>query len=167
MTFNYTNEFLLDKAHFQECYDETAIIKKGINAYYKSIFLLVLALFASSLAKEFKTAALFIFALSAVDALSIYFAKPWWVWRQLLSRASNNTVTLTIDDKGIATSSVVQQLEVSWDLVRRIKKTEQGVVVYHRSGRSYLSAKYLSEEAIEFMENQYQTAKEARKKKKK
>lgn len=152
MTFKYTNEFILDKIHFQECYDETAIIKKGINAYYKSIFLFVLALFASSLAKEYKTAALFIFALAGIDALSIYFSKAWWVWRQQLSRAANSKVTLTIDDKGIATSAIYQKLELDWTSVKRIKKTEQGIVVYHRAGRSYLSAKYLSEEAIIFIE---------------
>lgn len=154
MTFKYTSEFLLDRAHFQECYDETAIVKKGINAYYKSIFLFVLALFASSLAKEYKTAALFIFALSGIDALSIYFAKAWWVWRQQLSRAANNKVILTVDDKGIATSAVHQKLELEWSSVKRIKRTAQGIIVYHKAGRSYLSSKYVSDEAINFIEKQ-------------
>lgn len=152
MAFNHTTEFLLDKAHFQECFDETALVKVGKKAYYKSIFLLVLGLFAASFAQEYKSLALFIFVLSAIEALSVFFAKQWWVWRQQLSRAANNKVTLIIDNKGIATNAVHKNLEVSWSSVSEVQQTAQGIIVVHSAGRSYLSRQHLSEEAVNFIE---------------
>lgn len=154
MTFNHTTEFILDRAHFQECFDETALVKTGVKPYAKAIFLLVLGLVTASFAQKYQSFALFIFVLSAVEASSVFFAKPWWVWRQQLSRAANSKVTLVIDDKGIATNSVNQKLEVSWLSVKTIEKTAQGIIVHHSNGRSYLSGQHLSDEALVFIKQQ-------------
>lgn len=152
MTFSYRSEFILDKNHFKECYQQTATAKKGLSAYKKSFMLFVLGMVAASIAQEYRTLALFIIVLSVVDALSVYFEETWWVWRQLLSRAANNKVNLTIDEKGIATSSDFHKFELSWSAITQVKKTSKGFLAIHASGKSYLSDSCLSEEAIEYIQ---------------
>ena len=151
MAFSFSSDFMLDKAHFQECYDQTAVIKRGLIAYRKSIILFVLGMLASAIAQQHKALALFVVVLSAVDAASVYFAKPWWVWRQLLSRAANTNVHLVIDNKGIATNSVNHKLEVTWQEINQITSTSAGIIIHHQQGRSYLSKLYLSAEAIDYI----------------
>ena len=153
MTFSYSAEFVLDKAHFQECYQQTAVIKSGLKAYQKSLFLFVLGMLSASIAQQYQALALFIIVLSVVDALSVKFAQTWWVWRQLLSKAANTKVQLVIDDKGIATSSLYQKLELSWQAIFKIEKTEKGIVIHHQDGRSYLSNTSLSQEVIAYLTN--------------
>ncbi len=64
---------------------------------------------------------MFIIVLSVVDVLSVRFAEAWWVWRQMLSKVSNSTVQLVIDDKGIAISSQYQKLELTWSAIEKIE----------------------------------------------
>ena len=40
-----------------------------------------------------------LFAIGIVEALGVYYRKPWWVARQMLGKASKSEVTLTIDGK--------------------------------------------------------------------
>ncbi len=51
MSFSYNSEFVLDKPHFHECYQQTAVVKSGISAYKKPIFLFVLGMLAASVAQ--------------------------------------------------------------------------------------------------------------------
>ena len=154
MTFSYNSEFVLDKPHFHECYQQTAVVKSGISAYKKPIFLFVLGMLAASVAQQYQSLAMFIIVLSVVDALSVRFAEAWWVWRQMLSKVSNSTVQLVIDDKGIATSSLYQKLELTWSAIEKIEKTSQGVIITHKHGRSYLSDSCLSDEATQYLTSQ-------------
>ena len=151
MTFSYRSEFTLDKPHFKECYQQTAVTKKGFSAYKKSLFLFILGMLAASIAQDYRSLALFIIVLSAVDALSVYFAETWWVWRQMLSKASNSKVTLVLDQKGIATSSQYHKLELAWTSISHVEKTNKGFLAFHANGKSYLSDSCLSDEAITFI----------------
>lgn len=152
MPFLYSTQFILDKAYFLECYAETAIIKSGITAYKKAIILFLLGMFATVIAQEHKALALFIVVLSFVEALSVYFAQIWWVWRQLLSKSGNTSVELVIDEQGIATSSRVNKLAMNWLDITNIQITDVGVIFLHANARHYLSRKCLSQEAITFID---------------
>ncbi|MGJ8692476.1 MAG: YcxB family protein [Thalassotalea sp.] len=148
---SYSSSFMLDKAHFIECYEQTAKVKKGLSPYKKSIALILLSIFAAYFAAQYPTLSLFILGLGVVEALSVYFAKTWWVWRQLLSRSANTKVEITIDEKGFVTRSVQMNLELSWPEISQLTETSSGLILHHQQGRSYLSLSCLPAEAITFI----------------
>ena len=145
---------MLNKAHFIECYEQTANVEKGLVAYKKAIVLILLSIVAAYLAEQYPTVSLFIFGLGVVEALSVYFAKTWWVWRQLLSKAANNKVDITIDEKGIATQSIHHKLELSWAEITDIIETSCGIILQHSKGRNYLSFTCISPQAHQFIKQQ-------------
>ncbi len=145
--FIYSHTFILDKAHFNECYSQSVDSTPSFSTYFKAIVLtlfgLVLVLFSDVNAY----AAWFVFALGILEAVSIYYKQAWWVMRQLLSKAAKGEVTLTIDDKGISTESFYVKSMVLWENIKDYKKTQLGWVITHDLGNNYISDSCLSEES--------------------
>lgn len=149
--FSYTTAFMLDKAHFSECFDQSVVVDHSIRAYYKALILLVLGLILLFVVGTNNYAAFFVVALSALEALSTYYRKTWWLWRQMLSRASNSKITLIIDDRGVTTQSFHVNNLLAWQSVTAIKKTELGILIHHQKGVNYISDSCLAAEAIDFV----------------
>jgi hypothetical protein len=99
-------------------------------------------------------AAWFIFCLGILEAVSTHYRKPWWVTRQMLSRASKSEVELTINSDGIFTKSRFAQVDIPWQSISNIDATELGWLISHQNGRTYLSNSHLSEEIRSFIEKQ-------------
>lgn len=99
----------------------------------------------------------FVVALGILEALSLYYHQPWWVLRQMLSKASGSTVTLTIDEQGVLSESFYNKSKILWQDVSSIQKTDLGYVLHFSVGnntnKSYLSKAYLSNEAQLYIEN--------------
>jgi glucan phosphoethanolaminetransferase (alkaline phosphatase superfamily) len=79
----FTAEYTLNKAFFAECYDQTSTPTEFPKSYYKAALFL---LFGSVLVK-FELLpngylGWFFIVLSFIEALSVYFKRGWWVWRQ-------------------------------------------------------------------------------------
>ena len=149
--FHYSNSYVLDKSHFSETFDESVSTKKSIRAYAKSISLAILGIGVLYVSDIFPYAGWFIIALSGVDALSVYFQKPWWLARQMISNAANTSLTFTMDENGVGSQSHSVKSHISWEEIKKIEQTKQGWLLYTSSGRSYLSSRILSEEAIHFI----------------
>ncbi|MBL4899460.1 MAG: YcxB family protein [Colwellia sp.] len=100
-------------------------------------------------------AAWFVIALGILEALAIYYNQPWWVLRQMLSKASGSEVTLTIDDKGVLSESFYHNGRILWSDVCDIKEMELGFVLYFivgkKTNKSYLSKGHLSSPAQEYI----------------
>lgn len=148
--YSYTTQYTLDKSHFSECYDESVVVDKTIRAYRKAIIFSIVGI-ALLLTNINGYASWFIIALGALEALSVYFRKPWWLMRQMMSKAANNEVTLTIDESGITNDSFYVQGTILWQDINSITSTEQGFLIKHAKGTSYLSKRSLDEQATEFV----------------
>jgi hypothetical protein len=153
--FSYSTTYQLDKAHFQECFSESVVIVSSINAYKKSIVLAVAGMLLVLFTQMNPYIAWFVFAMGILEAVSTYYQKPWWVMRQMLSKAAKGNVDLTIDENGIESKSFYASLTLLWSEVLLIETTELGWLIKHAKGRSYISNKNLSEEAVLFLTEKF------------
>lgn len=149
--FSYTIKYTLDKDHFRECYAQSVITDNSGSAYLKSILLSVTGVVLAVFTDANPYAAWFLLLLGALEALSVYYKQAWWVMRQMLSKAANSEVTLTIDELGMTSQSPFAELIIEWESVKALTRTESGWLVEHDQGKNYLSNSCLTAQAIEFM----------------
>lgn len=149
--FYYSTTYVLDKSHFSETYDESSTKKNSRAGYIKSITLAFLGLAILLFTEINPYIAWFIVALGGVEALSIRFQKSWWLARQMISRAANNELTLTIDEDNIRSQSSNIESTILWADITQIDQTQQGWLLHHPAGKTYLSNRCLSDEAKQFI----------------
>jgi hypothetical protein len=153
---SFTSKFILDKAHFNECYTESSTLKLSLNAFFKSGVLMAFGLIILLFTPVNSYAAWFVIALGILEALSLYYNKPWWVLRQMLGRASGSEVTLTIDEQGVLSECFYHKGKILWDDVLSIEETSLGFVIHFavgkRASKSYISKAYLSSDAQAFIQ---------------
>jgi len=147
--FSYSHTFILDKEHFNECYSQSVVNDQSIKAYFKAIVLSIFGIILVLFSDVNAYAAWFVFALGVLEAVSIYYRQAWWVMRQLLSKAAKGEVTLTIDDKGVATESFYIKSMMLWGNISLFKKTSLGWVITHDGYNNYISDSCLSTDAAE------------------
>lgn len=144
-------KFILDKANFAECYQESVEIDNSLRAYFKAIFFIVFGAVLVLFTDINTYVSTFIFALGVVEALSVYYQKPWWVMRQLLSKVAQSEITLTIDDKGIHIRSYYSSQDLLWENMKEIHATSLGWIIHHPEGKTYLSNSHLSKEVQAYL----------------
>ena len=152
--FSYQATFVLDKQHFQECYDQTATIPSGWQPYLKALILLAMSVLFMTVITTSAYIAYFLLVLAAVEALGIYYHRAWWVFRQMLSRAANNQVNLTIDEQGISTHTSFNQQQFLWSVITDLEKSDQGWLFSYQNQRQYLSDRCLDASAQQFLSEQ-------------
>jgi len=150
-SFSQSSSFILNKAYFNECYSESVIADTSFRAYFKSIVLTLVGLALLLFTQITPYATWFIIALGLLEAVSVFYHQPWWVIRQMLSKASNSEVTLLIDDNGISTQSFYLSSQILWSDVENIQQTTLGFLIKHLNGRTYLSASTLSNSMRNFL----------------
>ena len=158
---SFTCKFTLDKTHFNECYSQSNTVDRSANAYFKAAVLMLFGLFILLFTPINGYAAWFVVALGILEALAIYYNQPWWVLRQMLSRASNSEVTLTIDEQGVLSESFYHKGRILWQDITVIQETSLGFVLHFNAGKSkgksYLSKSYLSDEAQGYIHKKTKT----------
>lgn len=148
--YSYTTQYTLDKSHFSECFDESVTIDTSIRAYRKAIiFSLVGVLLLLTGINAY--ASWFLIGLGVLEALNIRYKKPWWLLRQMMSKAANNEVTLTIDEQGVSNDSFYVKGTIFWQDIVSVKETEQGFLIKQAKSVSYLSKRSLDETATAFV----------------
>ncbi len=151
--FSQSVTFKLDKAHFQECFDQSASPVKNKD-YAKACIFAVVGFAIFFIEAEHYYFPFFLLALAGIEIFSIKYRKTWWVWRQLMSKAAFGSVTIIVDDKGITTQSKEVNSQLDWSDVNSIEPTKKGLLLKHQAGVNYLSCSYLGEEIIEFILSQ-------------
>ena len=151
-SFNQTVEYILDKAHFQECFEQSAPPVKSKD-FAKAAIMGALGIGLLFVEAEHYYIQFFLISLAILEVLSIIYRKTWWVWRQLMGKTANGKVTLVINDKGFATQSNHITSEILWDVIDSVEKTEMGLLLRHKGGANYLSNQHLSDETINFILN--------------
>ncbi|NTS78003.1 YcxB family protein [Catenovulum sp. SM1970] len=149
--FTYTTRYKLDKSHFSETYDESVPANHSFSKYKKSLILAVIGIALLYLTDHSPYFAWFMIGLAAVDALSVRFDKAWWLTRQMISKAANNELTLTINEDGVHSQSIYVNSKISWEDIVKVEQTKQGWLLHLTKGKTYLSNRCLSDEVIEFL----------------
>ena len=152
--FSYSTTYILDKSHYSETFDESVTLNNSRNVYFKSIALGLLGLAILLFTEVSPYGAWFVVALGVLEALSIRFRKSWWLARQMMSKAANTELTLTIDENGVSSKSFHVESRISWAEVKKVEQTDQGWLLFHAGGKNYLSGRCLSEEAKNFISAQ-------------
>ncbi|WP_286263085.1 YcxB family protein [Thalassotalea atypica] len=153
-SFHFENTFHLDKSHFSECYSETAVQDDSFRPYTKSAVLIVFSLTIMIATEISAYMSYFVFGLGIIEALGVYYRKPWWIYRQLLSKAANNEVTLIIDEQGISTQSSFVNLTFAWRDIQSLSKSALGWVFICQGTQHYISDRSLNEQAQQFLVGQ-------------
>jgi len=155
---SFTSKFILDKAHFQECYKQSSTVDRSSKAYFKASILTVFGLFILLLTPVNAYAAWFVVVLGILETLSVYYNQAWWVLRQMLSKASGSEVKLTIDEQGVLSESFYHTGRILWQDITELTITPLGFVLHFYVGKnqskSYLSKSCLSTEAQAYLTEQ-------------
>lgn len=155
---SYSSQFTLSKRHFVECFEQSDSIKeKTPKRFIKVGILALLGLWFYYVQIEGISGHLgaFFFLLAFVEFLSLVYAKPWWVTRQMWSKAAGNDVDLLVDDIGIHIDTGQVKNSYLYTNIETIIDTEKGFILMLANGaRQYLSFSCLSEEATEYIKSQ-------------
>ncbi len=150
-TVSFTTTYLLDKAHFNECYDASVTVDRSPGRYMKAIILSAGGMLLLYFTEAEPYVAWFIFFLGVIEALSVYYHKIWWVARQLLSKAANAEITLTLNEQSIRSVSPYLENSILWTEISALEKTSRGWLVLHNKGKNYIASSCLSEQAENFL----------------
>ncbi|KID54753.1 hypothetical protein JF50_23020 [Pseudoalteromonas luteoviolacea] len=147
----FQSEFTLDKQYFQECFDESVALSQHHKPKYGLIgFLLILGALSHYLINQAYLGN-FLFVLAAIEGISFYYRRPWWVARQMVSRASGSKVSLEIDEEGIKAQNPYRAFELRWLEINQVIETNKGLLIEHAKYRQYISRQALSQEAYDFI----------------
>ncbi|NMD53901.1 YcxB family protein [Shewanella sp. DNRA4] len=147
----YSTTYILDKAHFDECYTQSVKPDPTLKPYYKAIGfgLIGIALIFADVSLYL---AYFFVGLGVIEALNVKYNKAWWLMRQMMSKAANNEVTLIVDEQGIHTKSRYVNAQILWTDIYRIVQTDKGFLITHKTGTSYISNRSLDNACIAFIQ---------------
>lgn len=153
---HFETEFILDRQHLEECYDQSLPFTKNRTPRFKLMTFLILAAgLILLLGEQQNTLAFFLLALAVLELLSFRYRRAWWLTRQLWSRNSGNSIKLIIDDKGIKTQSLYNNSQLLWSDIDKVDETEKGLMLSLKKGpANYLSKANLNEQVIAFIKQQ-------------
>ena len=149
----FQSKFVLNREHFEECFDQSLLLGKKTTPRYKLMaFLVVGGSLIIILSNQQKTLGLFLIALSFVEYFSFRYRRAWWLMRQMWSRNSHNTITLTINDQGVKIESLYNNNQLLWDEIEKTVDTPEGIMLFlKKGGKNYLSKSTLDEKSVTFI----------------
>ncbi|CAH9054130.1 hypothetical protein PSECIP111951_00965 [Pseudoalteromonas holothuriae] len=147
----FTEKFTLDKSYFAECFDESvAFSDKAKLKYPLLIFLMFLSVLSWYLLNKPYLAS-FLAVIAILEVIAFTYKRPWWITRQMLSRASGSIVTLHIDNDGIKAVNPYKKYHFSWLEITQATKTEKGIILKTKKGMQYISKAAISSEGYSFI----------------
>ncbi|NOU52342.1 YcxB family protein [Pseudoalteromonas sp. JBTF-M23] len=147
----FTEKYTLNKSYFAECFDESVPFSdKAKPKYPLLVFLILLSGIAWFLLKK-PYAASFLVLVATLEVVAFIYRRPWWIARQMLSRASGSLVTLHIDEQGIRAVNPYKQYQFAWQDIEQAYKTDKGVVLKTKQGMQYISKALISPQSFDFI----------------
>ncbi|OBT07877.1 hypothetical protein A9264_05250 [Vibrio sp. UCD-FRSSP16_10] len=158
--FIFTTEYTLDKTFFAECYDQTSRPTTFPKAYFKGMLFLVFGV----VLLEFELfpngyVGWFFIVLSIIEALSVYFKRTWWLWRQTFSLSTGSKVVFQVDSNGVSYKSAKNTRSIAWGEIDQLEQSNLGFILHMGKQRQYLSKSCLDDEAIAFIIAQHASVK--------
>ncbi|MGR5065090.1 YcxB family protein [Photobacterium sp. DNB22_13_2] len=158
--FDFTTEYTLDKTFFAECYDQTSRPAEFPKAYLKGIlFLLFGGILVIFELLPSGYVGWFFVVLSIIEALSVYFKRTWWLWRQTLSMSSGSKVVFHVDFNGVSYKSGKNTRNIAWSEIDQLQQSDLGFILHMGKQRQYISKSCLNDEVIAFMVEQHAVSK--------
>ncbi len=151
----FQSKFVLNREHFEECFDQSALLGEKTAPRYKFMaFLVIGGCLILVFAPLQKTLGFFLIALSFVEYFSFRYRRAWWLMRQMWSRNSHNTITLTINDQGVKTTSLYNNSELLWTEIKAMIETPKGIMLLLNNGKkNYLSKAALDKQAVAYIKS--------------
>jgi len=152
---HFSSHFILDRAHFSECFDQSALITPPKKMRYNFIgALLIFGFLVLIVTDQSVAVGLFFIGLAFLEFFSFKYRKAWWLSRQMWSKNSGNKITLNIDETGIKIDSLYQKQSLVWNDIKEVIETPEGLMLKLESGgQSYLSKSSLNSEVIDFIKS--------------
>ncbi|MFT5634943.1 MAG: hypothetical protein ACI89T_000374 [Cognaticolwellia sp.] len=151
-SFSYQTNFILDKSHFSECFDESVQAQTFISLYQKGALLVLVGAALVMFSELNPYAAWFIFSLGILEIVSSHYKKSWWVARQMLSKVAKAEVSLQINEESIHISSFYNDNNMQFSDIERLTPTDNGWLINHKGNRHYISNRCLDEPSKAFLE---------------
>ncbi|WP_394191819.1 YcxB family protein [Pseudoalteromonas atlantica] len=149
MQFN--TSYTLDKPYFYECFDESLPYSTQAKPKYGLLILLISLGLISIYALEQHYLGNFMIVAAIVECIAFYYRRPWWVTRQMLSRASGSKAKLTIDETGFSSENPHKSYQITWQQIDDVIFTPRGILLKNKKGMQYISKSILSDEAIAYI----------------
>jgi len=151
----FSNDFILNREHFSECFEQSELLTPPKKMRVTFIgALLLLGFLVLMFTDQSVAVGLFFIGLAFVEFFSFKYRKAWWLSRQMWSKNSGNTITLNIDDDAINIDSLYQTQSFSWNEIKEVIDTPEGIMLQLESGnQSYLSKSSLNAEVIDFIKS--------------
>ncbi|MFD2164988.1 YcxB family protein [Thalassotalea euphylliae] len=153
-SFEYNNQYTLDKAYLTECFEASVKPLPMMQAYKKALFFVVIGMALLMFTQVDKYLSSFIVVLGVIEALSVKYQRAWWVTRQLWGKSGNSDVGLTMNSEGIVIKSTYVEQHFKWPNISDIEETQTGYLFIVLNQKHYLSKSVLSSEAIDYMLSQ-------------
>jgi len=153
---HFESEFILNRQHLEECYDQSSAFTKKRTPRYKFMaFLVVAAVLILFFGGAQSSLGYFLIGLTVLEFINFKYRRAWWLMRQVWSRNSGNKITLIIDDKGIKTQSLYNNSQLLWSDINKIDETAKGLMLTLNNGAfHYLSKANLNDPLIAFIKQQ-------------
>ncbi|CAM4022798.1 YcxB family protein [Pseudoalteromonas byunsanensis] len=147
----FTEKFTLDREYFRECFDESLPLSDRAKPKYSLlVFLIVLAVLSWVVVNN-QYLASFLALMAVLEVIAFIYRKPWWVARQMISRAAGSLVVLHIDDEGIKAVNPYKQYQFLWHEIIQAQQTDKGIVLKTKRGMQYISQAAISKQAFDFI----------------
>lgn len=152
MTISY--QFTLDKNYLEECFDESLPHSPHQSPKYGFAGSFIGIGMGLIIFTDMGGVAPYIMVgLGVLEFISFYYRRPWWLARQMWSRASNSTVTITMNDDGIESKNPYTESLLEWDQIKQIIHTPKGMIfVNYKGQQTYLSKAFMPAETERFIE---------------
>ena len=146
---SFSTTYTLDKPYFYECFDESLPYSAQAKPKYVFLVLLVSLGLTAIYWLEKHYLGNFLIMAAVLECVAFYYRRPWWVTRQMLSRASGSEATLTIDESGFKSENPHKSYQLAWQDIDEVIFTVRGIILKSRRGMQYVSNSVLSDEIIE------------------
>ncbi|WP_257326313.1 YcxB family protein [Pseudoalteromonas rhizosphaerae] len=148
---SFSTTYTLDKPYFYECFDESLPYSAQAKPKYVFLVLLVSLGLTAIYWLEKHYLGNFLIMAAVLECVAFYYRRPWWVTRQMLSRASGSEATLTIDESGFKSENPHKSYQLAWQDIDEVIFTVRGIILKSRRGMQYISNSVLSDEIIEYI----------------
>ncbi|MEJ6123326.1 YcxB family protein [Vibrio sp. 2-Bac 85] len=152
----FETHFILDRAHYGECFDQSMLLKGPQKPRLVFMAGLILAGLFFLFATEVQgLLAWFFFGIAVLEYFSFKYRRSWWLMRQMMSKNAGNKITLIFDEQGIENKSVYINNQLSWQSINSFCETDVGFMLnLEQGGQQYLSKSCLDAPIQDYIEKQ-------------
>jgi hypothetical protein len=144
-------KFTSDKAHSAECSSALVTCDHTIPAFFTAIFMSLFGILLVLFTEINLYAVWFLFSLSTLKALSVYYQEPCKLARQRLSKVAKNDTRLIVNDLNIFIEYLYLSNTIFWSDISVPTTTSKAWLNSHILGKNYAFNRGLSTPAITFI----------------